>query len=90
MSGNRGCLANSCLFLVIVFLPTVGQVILTFMILEDQDSAAMMILWLALVWLVPFIGPLLYLLFGQSTVQRGRVWFGQPATPYPQSSVPNP
>jgi hypothetical protein len=31
------------------------------------------------VWAIPFVGPLLYLLFGQRVPRRGRVTFGQPA-----------
>lgn len=81
VSGNRGCLANSCLFTVIVFLPLVGQFILTLLVLEDDHSLVGTMLWLVLIWAVPFVGPLLYLLFGQRVVQRGRVMFGQPGFP---------
>lgn len=81
MSGNRGCLANSCLFLVIVLFPLVGQIILTVMIFEDEHPPAMTLLWLVVVWLLPFVGPLIYLLFGQSTATRGRIMFGQPNYP---------
>ncbi len=77
---NRGCLFNSCLFLVIVFLPIIGQIIVTLMIFEDQHPPATMLLWLVVVWVIPFIGPLLYLLFGQNTGQRGRVMFAQPSS----------
>ena len=49
MSGNRGCVFNSLLFLVCVFVPGVGHVIETFMILEDQHSVAGTALWLAVV-----------------------------------------
>lgn len=75
MSGNRGCIFNSLLFLIIVFVPILGHIIATVMVLEDGHSAAGAIMWLALIWLVPFLGCLLYLLFGQ---RRRRVMFGQP------------
>jgi hypothetical protein len=75
MSGNRGCVMNSLLFLVIVFIPVVGHIIETVMVFEDEHSTAGTILWLVVIWSTPFIGPLLYLLFGQT---RRRVMFGQP------------
>ena len=75
MYGSRGCLANSLLFLVIVFLPVIGHIIETVMILEDDHSPVGTILWLLIIWLIPFLGPLMYLLFGQ---RRRRVTFGQP------------
>jgi hypothetical protein len=81
MPANRGCLFNSCLFLVIVFLPLVGQIILTLMIFEDEHSPSGSLLWLLVVWLLPFLGPLMYLLFGQRTSPRGRIMFAQPSFP---------
>lgn len=75
MSGNRGCLFNSLLFLIIVFIPIVGHIIETFMILEDDHSVAGTALWLVVIWLLPFVGPFLYLMFGQRRPQR--VMFGQ-------------
>jgi hypothetical protein len=76
MSGERGCLFNSLLFLIIVFVPIVGHIIETFMILEDSHSTAGKLLWLAVIWFIPFLGPFLYLLFGQ---RRHHVAFGQPS-----------
>jgi Phospholipase_D-nuclease N-terminal len=76
MSTNRGCLFNSLLFLIIVFIPLVGHIIETVMILEDDHTALGTFSWLLVIWLIPFIGPLLYLLFGQ---RRSRVYFGQPS-----------
>ena len=81
MSGNRGCIFNSIMFLVIVFVPVVGHIIETIMVLEDDHSLAGTALWLAVIWLIPFIGPLLYLLFGQ---HRRRFMFGQPGYRYNQ------
>ncbi len=76
MSKDRGCIANSLLFLVIVFIPVVGHIIETVMVFEDDHSTAGTILWLIVIWSTPFLGPLLYLLFGQ---RRQRVMFGQPS-----------
>ncbi len=79
MSANRGCFFNSLLFLIIVFVPLVGHVIETFMVLEDDHTTAGKILWLAVIWLMPIpviVGPLLYLLFGQKT-RRQHVAFGR-------------
>ena len=77
MSGNRGCVANSLLFLVIVFIPVVGHIIETVMVFDDDHSTVGIILWLVVIWSMPFIGPLLYLLFGQ---RRQHVMFGQPSS----------
>ena len=77
MSGNRGCIANSLLFLVCVFIPIVGHIIETVMVLEDEHSLSGSILWLIVIWSTPIIGPLIYLLFGQRG--RQRVMLGQPA-----------
>jgi len=76
VSGNRGCIANSLLFLVIVFIPVVGHIIETVILFEDEHSAAGTILWLVVIWTTPFIGPLIYLLFGQ---RHKRVMFGRPS-----------
>ena len=76
MSGNRGCLFNSLLFLIIVFVPILGHIIATVMVFEDDHSPAGAVMWLALIWLVPFLGCFLYLMFGQ---RRRRVMFGQPS-----------
>jgi hypothetical protein len=74
MTGDRGCFFNSLLFLVIVFVPLVGQIIETVMVLQDQHSPLGMLFWLLIIWLVPFVGPFLYLLFGQ---KKSRVHFGK-------------
>ncbi len=81
MSGNRGCFFNTILFLVIVFVPILGHIIATIMVFEDDHSPAGIVLWLALIWLVPFLGCFLYLVFGQ---RRRRVMFGQPSYGYNQ------
>ena len=74
---NRGCLVNSLVFLIIVFLPVVGHIIETVMILEDDHTTVGKILWLVIIWALPFLGPFLYLIFGQRPIGRGRVMFGQ-------------
>ena len=81
MSGNRGCLFNSILFLIIVFVPLLGHIIATIMVLEDDHSLAGTVLWLAAIWLIPFLGSFLYLVFGQ---KRSRVMFGRPSYGYYQ------
>ncbi len=82
MSGNRGCIFNSIMFLVIVFIPLVGHIIETIMVFEDDHSVAGTALWLAVIWLIPFVGPFLYLLFGQN--RRRRFIFGQSSYGYNQ------
>jgi hypothetical protein len=62
--GPGGC-ALTCLFVVVLLFPVIGSIILTFMILADNLNCGEKALWLVLVWLVPVIGPLLYLLIGQ-------------------------
>lgn len=74
MFSERGCLFNSLLFLVIVFVPIVGHIILTIMVLEDDHKPLTMIVWLLFIWLIPIIGPLCYLLFGQ---RRSHVYLGK-------------
>jgi hypothetical protein len=74
MSSNRGCVFNSLLFLVIVFIPIVGHVIETVMVIQDEHTPLGMLGWLLVIWLLPFLGPFLYLLFGQ---HHTHVYFGQ-------------
>jgi hypothetical protein len=65
-------------------LPLLGHVIETVMVLQDDHSPLGMLGWLLVIWLIPFLGPLLYLLFGQ---RRTHVYFGQPSyvqNPYQQ------
>lgn len=62
---DMGCLATALLVAVVLFVPFVGHIILTLMILGDDLTDTEKLLWLLLVWLVPVAGPLLYLLIGQ-------------------------
>jgi hypothetical protein len=75
--GERGCFLNTILFLIIVFIPVLGHIIETVMIAEDDHSLGGKVIWLLLIWLIPFVGPLLYLLFGQRPRRRPPVMFGQ-------------
>jgi hypothetical protein len=72
-TGNsHGCLYNTLLTLVILFVPLVGHIICTVYIVGDDLSTAEKVIWLLLVWLLfPVAGPLLYLLLGQ---RRNRVF----------------
>lgn len=63
--GSGSVLATGCLVLTLIFIPVVGHVILTVMILDDDLTLAEKLLWLVVVWFVWFLGPFLYLLFGQ-------------------------
>lgn len=84
MSSNRGCFFNSLLFLIIVFVPILGHIIETVMVLQDDHSELGMVGWLLVIWLIPFIGPCLYLLFGQ---RRSHIYFGRASyeqNPYQQ------
>lgn len=60
-----GCLAAGLLVLVLIFVPILGHIILTIMILGDDLSSGEKLLWILVVWLIPFLGPFLYLLLGQ-------------------------
>ena len=87
MSGNRGCLMNSLLFLIIIFVPLLGHIIVTVMDLEDDHTLSGKLIWLAVIWLMPIpviIGPLLYLLFGQRPRRSAPIMFAQPSQAYYQ------
>ena len=66
---NRGCLTTA-LFVIVLLFPLVGHIFLTLMILGDDLNLSEKVLWLIVVWLIPIVGPLLYLLLGQ---RRNRV-----------------
>jgi hypothetical protein len=70
---NRGCLTNLLLAVVIIFVPIVGHIVVTLMILDDDISGFSKIAWLVVVWLLWFVGPFLYLLIGQ---KRDRLFGG--------------
>lgn len=62
---HRNMLVTIILILVSVFLPVVGHIILSVIILNDDLSLFEKIVWLVVIWLVWFAGPLIYLLVGQ-------------------------
>lgn len=64
-SDDMGCLLTALLVAVCLFVPLVGHIFLTVMILGDNLTSSEKLLWLVLVWAVPVAGPLLYLLLGQ-------------------------
>lgn len=64
-SGGMGCFSATALTLVLIFIPIIGHIILTAMILGDDLSAGEKVLWLVVVWVFWVIGPFLYLLLGQ-------------------------
>lgn len=66
-----GCLAAGLLAAVLIFVPILGHIILTIMILGDDLSSGEKLLWLIVVWIFWFVGPFLYLLLGQ---RRNRVF----------------
>lgn len=62
---GRGFLATGCVALICIFIPVLGHIILTLMILQDDLTSSEKLLWLLVVWVFWFIGPFLYLLLGQ-------------------------
>ena len=65
-ASGTGCATTGCLILVCLFVPVVGHIILTLMILDDDLTTAEKVLWLVVIWvLIFFVGPFLYLLLGQ-------------------------
>lgn len=63
--GWSSLIGTLLLLLVLVLVPIIGHMILTVLMLGDDLSLPEQILWLVLVWVVWFVGPLLYLLLGQ-------------------------
>lgn len=62
---GRGLVATGCIALICIFIPVLGHIILTVMILNDDFSPSEKLLWLIVVWVFWVIGPFLYLLLGQ-------------------------
>jgi hypothetical protein len=63
--GGVGPIGAILLMIVVVLIPIVGHIILTVIILGDDLTCGEKVLWLLVIWLLPVIGPLLYLLIGQ-------------------------
>ena len=76
-------LLNVIVFIVGVFVPIVGHVLDTILILRDDHTRVGKALWLLVVWLFPFVGALLYMLFGHR--RRRQEFMVQPYPVYPQS-----
>lgn len=64
-AGGVGPIGTILLMIVVVFVPIVGHIILSVIILGDDLTGGEKLLWLLVVWLLPVLGPLLYLLIGQ-------------------------
>jgi hypothetical protein len=64
---KHSTLVNVAVFIVGVFVPIVGHILDTILILRDGHRWPGKALWLLVVWLFPFVGPLLYMLFGQTS-----------------------
>lgn len=62
---HRSLIITTLLILVCIFVPIVGHVILTYMILTDYMTRGQKIIWLIAVWVAWGVGPFLYLLVGQ-------------------------
>ncbi len=62
---RRNLFVTVALILVSVLVPIIGHILLTFMIARDHMTLTEKIIWLAVVWLLWWIGPLIYLLVGQ-------------------------
>jgi Phospholipase_D-nuclease N-terminal len=62
---NDHLILNGCLALVLIFVPLLGHLILTVLILGDELTGSEKLLWLVVIWVFWFIGPFLYLLLGQ-------------------------
>lgn len=73
---GRGFLATGCIALIVIFIPVLGHIVLTVMILSDDLTPSEKLLWLIVVWVFWFIGPFLYLLLGQ---RRDRLFGERPA-----------
>jgi len=64
-SGRHNWLVTLILALVCIFVPIIGHIILTIMIINDYLSSGEKVIWLIAVWAIPAVGPFLYLLVGQ-------------------------
>jgi hypothetical protein len=51
--------------LVIALIPLIGHIIATWIIVREPRLRLQKILWLVVVWIIPFFGPGLYLLVGR-------------------------
>lgn len=72
------------LALVVIFVPILGHIILTPIILSDDLPTSHKIAWLLIVWVLWGIGPFLYLLLGQ---RRNRLFSWGPLSREPYSTT---
>lgn len=56
--------------LALALAPVIGQIVLTILILKEASSRLGSFAWIAVVWMVPHLGPLAYVLFGLPGVSR--------------------
>ena len=53
------------LALIVIFVPVLGHIILTAIILRDELPFWQKVAWILAIWIVWWVGPFLYLLLGQ-------------------------
>jgi hypothetical protein len=63
-------IAITCLHLIALFIPVLGQILATIMVIRDNLSLASRALWLVIIWIFPFLGPLLYMFFARQRQNR--------------------
>src|SRR6478672_9257129 len=56
---------NLIMALIVVFVPVLGHIILTAIILRDDLKFWEKLAWIVVIWVVWWVGPFLYLLLGQ-------------------------
>lgn len=56
--------------LLLAAIPFVGQIILTILILQEYRARASAVLWILVVWIVPYLGACAYLVLGNQGVSR--------------------
>ena len=61
---RTGCLTG-CLALLIILIPLFGDIVCTVFVVSDDLNLAEKVLWILVVWFLPWIGRALYLLVGQ-------------------------
>jgi hypothetical protein len=72
MAGSHQRIAITCLHLVALFIPILGQSLATIELIGDDLSPLSRVLWLVIIWLFPFLGPLLYEFFRQQRRNKMR------------------
>ncbi len=81
LDGSRhNLLITVALILVSLFLPLIGHILLTYFIAIDYLTLPEKVIWIIVVWAVPVVGPLLYLLVGQrrNRLFGGHAWVDRP------------